>query len=252
MVHRELWIGHNFVTRMSLSSAPRLSGWSFQQHIYGAVLPPPHSPRQALGCGFPHRYVTKRQRPSTRPSLSTSSLSRASRSNDSRPRGSSRATSRVRKPPPLLWGEKNCQVLRRYRIMSAMLDEIYTKKSSSTQLFSFIMLFLWGVSISMVCYLSLAPRVEFPIGFRWADVVYHFCAYLWLSFLPFIGFRSARGVWISALLMIPLGIGLEFGQHFVPARVFSIMDMVANYCGVMVGIVCGLYLRSTFMRTRYL
>jgi len=130
--------------------------------------------------------------------------------------------------------------------MSAMLDEIYTKKSSNTQLFSLIMLFLWGVSIGMVCYLSLAPGVEFPIDFRWADVVYHACAYLWLSFLPFIGFRSVQGAWISALLMIPLGIGLEFGQHFVPARVFSITDMAANSCGVLVGVVCGLYLRSIF------
>ena len=135
--------------------------------------------------------------------------------------------------------------------MSAMLDEIYTKKSSNTQLFSLIMLFLWGVSIGMVCYLSIAPRVEFPIVFRRADVVYHFCAYLWLSFLPFISSRSIQRAWISALLMIPLGIGLEFGQHFVPARVFSITDMAANSCGVLVGIVCGLYLRSTFMSTRY-
>jgi len=79
MVHRELWIGHNFVTRMSLSSAPRLSGWSFQQHIYAPLCGTTHSPRQALGCGFPHRYVTKRQRPSA---------------------------SRFRKPHPLLWGEK--------------------------------------------------------------------------------------------------------------------------------------------------
>jgi hypothetical protein len=130
--------------------------------------------------------------------------------------------------------------------MSAMFDEMYTKKFSNTQLFSFIILFLWGVSIGMVCYLSIAPWVKFPVDFRWADVVYHFCAYLWLSFLPFIGFRSVQSAWISALFMIPLGIGLEFGQHFVPARVFSITDMTADSCGALVGIVCGLYLRSIF------
>jgi len=135
--------------------------------------------------------------------------------------------------------------------MTAMLNDIYTKKSSNTQLFSFIMLFLWGLSICMICYLSIVPRVEFPISFKWADVVYHFCAYLWLSFLPFISFRSSQVAWISALLMIPLGIGLEFGQYFVPARVFSIMDMSANSCGALVGIMCGLYLRSRFMRKRY-
>ena len=131
--------------------------------------------------------------------------------------------------------------------MSVMLNEIDTNKTSNTQLFSFIMLFLWGVSIGMVCYLSIVPRVKFPISFSRADVVYHFCAYLWLSFLPFISFRRVQSAWISALLMIPLGIGLEFGQYFVPARVFSIMDMVANSCGALVGIMCGLYLRSIFM-----
>ena len=132
-----------------------------------------------------------------------------------------------------------------------MLNKMHTGNTSNTQIFSFIMLFLWWVSIGMICYLSIAPRVEFPIGFSRADVVYHFCAYLWLSFLPFISFRSIQRVWISALLMIPLGIGLEFGQHFVPVRVFSITDMAANSCGVLAGIVCGVYLRSTFMRARY-
>jgi len=134
--------------------------------------------------------------------------------------------------------------------MIAMLDEMHTKKSLNTQLFSLIILFLWGISISMVCYLSIVPRVEFPVDFRWADVVYHLCAYLWLSFLPFIGFRSLQSAWISALLMIPLGIGLEFSQHFVPARVFSIIDIAANSCGVLTGIACGLYMRPTFLNKR--
>jgi VanZ family protein len=132
-----------------------------------------------------------------------------------------------------------------------MLDEIDTKQSSHIQVFSLIILFLWMVSIAMICYLSLVPRVKFPISFRWADVVYHFCAYLWLSFLPFISMQRVQGAWISALLMIPLGIGLEFGQYFVPARVFSIIDMAANLCGTLGGIVCGLYLRSTFLTARY-
>jgi len=136
-------------------------------------------------------------------------------------------------------------------VSCAMLDDMYTKKSSNTQVFFLIMLFLWGISIGMVCYLSIAPRIKFPIGFRWSDVVYHFCAYLWLSCLPFISFRSVHAAWVSALLMIPLGIGLEFGQHFVPARVFSITDMAANSCGTLAGIVCGSYLRSKLMSTRY-
>ncbi|MBW2002601.1 MAG: hypothetical protein JRI30_08830 [Deltaproteobacteria bacterium] len=32
------------LTRLGFSSVPRLPGWSFQQRIYGGVLPPPHCP----------------------------------------------------------------------------------------------------------------------------------------------------------------------------------------------------------------
>lgn len=89
--------------------------------------------------------------------------------------------------------------------------------------------------------------MEFPLDFTLADLVYHFLAYLLLSSLPFIGFRGVQSACISALLMIPLGIVLEVGQYLVPARFFSITDMAANACGALVGIVCGLYLRSTFL-----
>jgi hypothetical protein len=41
---RYLFIAHITFTRMGFSSVPRLSGWSFQQLIYGGVLPPPHCP----------------------------------------------------------------------------------------------------------------------------------------------------------------------------------------------------------------
>jgi VanZ family protein len=134
--------------------------------------------------------------------------------------------------------------------MLTMVNEMDTRNASHTRLFSLIILFLWAVSMCMVSYLSLAPQVEFPVSFRWSDVVYHFCAYLWLSSLPFIGFGSVQGAWISALLMIPLGIGLEFGQYFLPARVFSITDMAANSFGSLAGIACGALLRSMFIRMR--
>jgi hypothetical protein len=129
-----------------------------------------------------------------------------------------------------------------------MVDEIHTKKFLNTELFSFILLVFWGISIGMVCYLSLTPRIEFLIGFRWNDVIYHFSAYWWLSILPCIGFRSIHRAWIAALLMIPLGIGLEFGQHFMPMRVFSLVDIAANTFGVLIGTVCGFYLRLLFIQ----
>jgi len=40
----ELCTTYIFLTRIVFSSVPRLPGWSFQQLIYGGVLPPPHCP----------------------------------------------------------------------------------------------------------------------------------------------------------------------------------------------------------------
>lgn len=103
---------------------------------------------------------------------------------------------------------------------------------------------LWGVSIGVVCYVSLIPRVEFPLDFEGADLVYHALAYLWLSLLPFFAFGTGKRGLLAAFLMIPLGIVLEFGQTFVPGRTFSILDMVANSCGTILGILCGKYVRG--------
>jgi hypothetical protein len=48
----------------TLSFVPGLPGLFFQQLVYGGALPPPHSLRQAQGCGFPHAQVAKRTAPS--------------------------------------------------------------------------------------------------------------------------------------------------------------------------------------------
>ena len=103
---------------------------------------------------------------------------------------------------------------------------------------------LWVISIGVVCYLSLKPRIEFPIDFKGADLAYHALAYLWLSFLPFFVFWDRKRGLVYALLMIPLGIALEFGQTFVPDRNFSIFDMIANSVGTILGMMCGKYGRS--------
>jgi len=102
----------------------------------------------------------------------------------------------------------------------------------------------WIISIGTVSYLSVVPQVEFPFYFRWSDKLYHFLAYFWLSVLPFFGFTSAKKALAWALLMILLGIGLEFAQGFVPGRLFSIWDMIANSLGASAGIFCGMSIRT--------
>ena len=108
---------------------------------------------------------------------------------------------------------------------------------------------LWAISLGAVCYLSLTPRIEFPVDFWKADLVYHFLAYSWLSVLPFIGFQRPKTALISAILMVPLGVSLEFAQIWVPGRLFSAPDLGANIVGAFCGTVCGKYLRSNFSKS---
>ena len=101
------------------------------------------------------------------------------------------------------------------------------------------------VSIAAVSYLSLTPKIEFPLDFDKADLVYHFIAYPWLSAPPFFGFQQERTALVSGLLMLPLGIGLELAQIAVPGGVFSPMDVGANSVGMILGLSCAKFLRSS-------
>ena len=112
----------------------------------------------------------------------------------------------------------------------------------SSRLFSRIPFIAWILSIASISYLSLLPRFEVPLTFVWDDKVYHTLAYLWLSVLPFFSIERIKMASVAAFLMILLGIGLEFAQTLVPGRVFSVWDIIANSCGVVLGVLCGRYL----------
>ena len=95
---------------------------------------------------------------------------------------------------------------------------------------------IWAVSVATVVCLSLSPTLEMPCDSYNADKVAHLLAYLWLAALPFFAFLTPKSALAGALCMVPLGIGLEFAQHYVPGRSFSVADMAADCLGVMLGI----------------
>ncbi|MFC1535016.1 VanZ family protein [Thermodesulfobacteriota bacterium] len=112
--------------------------------------------------------------------------------------------------------------------------------------FSKITIILWFFSILIVFYLSLIPQVETPIDFKYSDKVWHVLTYLWLSFLPYVGFEYRKKALLGSLLMIVLGVGLEFGQSFIPEREATISDLIANNIGVVTGILFGSTLRRFY------
>lgn len=109
---------------------------------------------------------------------------------------------------------------------------------------------LWVLSMSLVAWLSLTPRIEVPLHFSGADKVAHCLAYAWLAILPFFGCGRMRSAFTGSLLMVPLGMGLEFAQNYVPGRDFSVLDMVANTTGVALGIFAALCVKKKRLRSQ--
>ena len=107
-----------------------------------------------------------------------------------------------------------------------------------------MILFLWFVSIFIVVFYSLIPRMEFPVDFWNADKLYHCAGYCWLAVLPMMGITIRRTALLSAFSMIILGVLLEIGQYYVPGRLFSFLDITSNTVGVFLGMIWGNYMRK--------
>jgi len=113
-------------------------------------------------------------------------------------------------------------------------------------LFSRLAQLIWVISIVFVACVTLSPQMDLPVDFKGADKVYHFLAYLWLAGVPFFGFQNVKIALAGSLIMLPLGIGLEYAQGFVPGRFFSVADMFANGIGVVLGLSLGKYFKSRY------
>jgi VanZ family protein len=107
---------------------------------------------------------------------------------------------------------------------------------------------LWFFSIAGVVMGSLKPGVELPVSFWNADKLVHLFAYLWLALLPALIVKSKKRLLLLLWGLILLGCLLEFGQMYVPGRMFSLADMGANTAGVFLGFSMGKRFRFQFWR----
>ena len=109
---------------------------------------------------------------------------------------------------------------------------------------------LWAICLAAVVWGSLASDKDLqslaPV-LPSNDKLLHFGAYAGLAFLSLLAFTGIRGL-VFALLLLPLGALLEFGQHFSPGRTADLLDELANTCGVFTGIALGLLLPALLLR----
>ena len=92
------------------------------------------------------------------------------------------------------------------------------------------------VCLLSITMLSLSPSDAVPqVGGY--DKIVHCLSYLFLSFCFWAGFQKARPVWLMLVLLVLFGVLIEVFQSFVPGRLMSFWDSVANGLGVLIGYV---------------
>ncbi len=88
---------------------------------------------------------------------------------------------------------------------------------------------------------SLMPHLPNMLYFRGSDKVWHFAAYITVTFWFGQIYKRNRVRLTIALTFVTLGISLEYLQRLSSFRTFEYADMAANAAGVF----CALFLAQT-------
>ncbi len=101
---------------------------------------------------------------------------------------------------------------------------------------------VWLLAICITTVGSLTPSASLP-ELNANDKSLHLLNYSILSIIPALTFGWTRKGILACLTMVVLGLGLEFGQLYVPGRSFELNDILANGLGVLIGLISGSMIR---------
>lgn len=108
---------------------------------------------------------------------------------------------------------------------------------------------LWHIigalMILFIVYTALAPHPVMTMSGKWSDKIYHFSGYFGVMawYAQFIKQRL-----MTIILLVLLGVSLEFAQMLVSTRSFEWADMLANVSGV---IVAAILIRGVLAKILY-
>ncbi len=95
----------------------------------------------------------------------------------------------------------------------------------------------WGfwLLLSAITGLSLLP-LQFAVQSGLSDKIEHFAGYAALSVACRIGYRRTVTPRVAGGAIIAYGIAIEIAQSFIPGRMMSGLDVVANTVGAFIGL----------------
>lgn len=102
---------------------------------------------------------------------------------------------------------------------------------------------LLAFALALVIWASLSQNATLPAAEN-SDKIAHFIAYFGLTFLGLASFRTPKNEGLFVIFCLILGGTMEYAQSFVPGRVMSWEDMIANGLGVLGAVLLYLPLRG--------
>lgn len=108
-----------------------------------------------------------------------------------------------------------------------------------------------GVALLLILYLATI-ELSHPVMASVNDKFGHILAFVTLAFLADFSFPASRFHFQKILLLMAYGIAIEIMQYFLPNRMFSLLDMVADGVGILLYIVMIPFLRQMpFFKLRW-
>ena len=92
--------------------------------------------------------------------------------------------------------------------------------------------------VFIVIALSLIPTPVSGTG-MYSDKIAHLLAYMLMSVLAFLSVSTINKRIYLFILIICIGLTLEVLQNFIPGRQFAVLDILANFIGLLLGYVLG-------------
>ncbi len=114
---------------------------------------------------------------------------------------------------------------------SHMDSESHSSAEQRQSLFKRLLFVLYTLAIIIASLLPADPKAQV---ISW-DKLAHFLAYFGMSLLAYLTFRTRNGRILAISFVIAIGLVIEWVQGFVPGRVTSWNDALANGLGVLIG-----------------
>lgn len=91
---------------------------------------------------------------------------------------------------------------------------------------------LFFILLILIAYLALTPVSHSVSTLCW-DKLNHLAAYFCLGVLADIAFRTGERLFPKLLLLMAYSALIETAQQYIPARQFSLFDILANALGLL-------------------